>query len=353
MNKQNETLRLLLSLGITVLLIAFIAGLWQVFGGGLEGAPSASRPLEASTSNRTTPIISMVASPDGQTLATGSYGSRITLWDLSTGAASELDQHQGRVNSLAIASGRLVSGSGDGSVRVWDLSSAFQVADPMVAGARVLSLAADTSGRVAAGYSDGNIRIWNLFDGSLVATIPAHDDQVSSLAFTPADPVQLVSGSHDGTIRVWELGGSAARLRQTMDVGSKVNTVALHPNNGLIASGDYDGRVRLWNLATGNEETGRSLPSHTFIVGDVAFSPNGEWLVSVGYDEKVKIWDLNAGTERQTFNLTPQKAGFLFAAEFVPTEEGMQLATAGYDGLVRLWDLDSGEAEVFAALNAP
>lgn len=345
--KKSEALSLLLSLVITLLLL--IGGVVWLLSSDLNpfASPDQPPPSSVGRSTRTTPIISMVVTPDARTIATGNYGSNITLWDVETRSPSRLEQHQGRVNSLAIVGDRLVSGSGDGSIRVWDITNAYEIQEPLSAAARVLSLAAANDGTVAAGYSDGYIRIWNIVDGSLVQAIAAHDDQVSSLAFSPADPDVLVSGSHDGTIKVWDWTIDSSQLVHRMDAGSKVTSLDIRGNDGRIASGDYDGRIRFWNLDTG-EEMNSAILGHTFIVGDVDFSPDGETLLSAGYDEKVRLWTIRTGQAQQTFDLSNEKAGFVFAAEFVnPDGPQPQIAIASYDGRVRLWNLNTEEAIAF------
>jgi WD40 repeat protein len=354
MSKRNETGVLLITLLITVALVVGGLGwfLSSPFNPWTENSrlrgPSAVVP---DGSVRTNPVISLAVTADGRTLATGNYGSTITLWDLRTQSPSVLDEHRGRVNSLVMSGDRLISGSGDGSVRVWDIANGYEVQEPLVAGGRVLSLAAAGNSTVAAGYSDGSVRIWDMQQGTAVRLIRAHTDQVTTLVFAPNTPGQLVSGSHDGTVKVWDLSTAGNEPQQQITLNSKVNSVDISPDGTLIASGDYDGNIRLWELATG-EETGRSLPGHTFIIGEVEFGPNGNLLVSAGYDEKIKVWDLRTGKEYRTFDLSPEQAGFVFAAEFIATPATVKLATAGYDGRVRIWDLETGEAESILACRA-
>ncbi len=358
MSQKKEAVAVVIALLFTLVLLIggvgwFLNSEMTVWLG--TDATDSDAGIQVSDRNRTTPIISMTLAEDGRTLATGNYGSTITLWDIETRSPSTLNAHQGRVNSLVMVSGRLVSGSGDGSVRVWDVSSAFEVQNPLSAPARVLSLAPANNGTVAAGYSDGSVRIWDVIGGNLVQNFAAHADQVSGLAFSAGDPTLLVSCSHDATIKVWDLSADVPLELQQIALDSKVTSIDVSADGLLIVSGDYQGRVRFWDLSTGNEDLGRSLPGHTFIIGEVEFSPDDAWLVSTGYDEKIKIWDLRTNTEYRTFDLSPDKAGFIFAAEFLSSEissetstgSPLKLLTAGYDGQVRLWDLETGDFEMF------
>jgi WD40 repeat protein len=355
MSKRNETRVLLITLLITIALV--VGGLGWFLNSPLNPfARSSPRTVPSEVVSdraaRTNPIISLAATADGRTLATGNYGSTITLWDLMSQSPSVLEEHRGRVNSLVMVGDRLVSGSGDGSIRVWDMANAYEVQKPLVGGGRVLSLASAGNGIMAAGYSDGTVRLWDIQQGTAVRLLQAHTDQVTSLVFVPDEPERLVSGSHDGTVKVWDLRTATTTPQQQMTLDSKVTSLDISPDGALIVSGDYDGRIRFWELATGEEATGRSLPGHTFIIGEVEFGPNGNLLVSTGYDEKIKVWDLRTGTEYRTFDLSPQQAGFVFAAEFIATPATVKLATAGYDGRVRIWDLETGEAESILACRA-
>jgi WD40 repeat protein len=58
---------------------------------------------------------------------------------------------------------------------------------------------------VAAGADDaGSIRIWDVATGAVVAELTGHRGAVNSVEFTP-DGLGLVSGSDDGTVRLWQL----------------------------------------------------------------------------------------------------------------------------------------------------
>ena len=87
--------------------------LWDVNKGELL------RVLEGHT-NR---VSSVAFSPDGTTLASGSFDNTIRLWDVATGnQISPLRGHTGPVLSVAFSpDGKtLVSGSEDRTVRIWD-----------------------------------------------------------------------------------------------------------------------------------------------------------------------------------------------------------------------------------------
>jgi hypothetical protein len=116
------------------------------------------------------------------------------------GAARVLAEPMGPVDALAFADDRLLSGSGDGAVRVWDVATGRAVARWPAPGG-ILALAPAPDGRrVASAGRDGVVRVHDL-DGDVVATLAWHDAPVVSLAWSGT---ALVSGDAAGRIAVWE-----------------------------------------------------------------------------------------------------------------------------------------------------
>jgi len=82
----------------------------------------------------------------------------------------------------------------------------------------------------------------------VVRTLTGHTKDVNAVAVTP-DGRQIVSGSDDGTVRVWDLAtGEAART--LTNYGAPVAAVAVTPDGRQIVSGSDDDTVRMWDLPT-------------------------------------------------------------------------------------------------------
>jgi glucose repression regulatory protein TUP1 len=117
-----------------------------------------------------------------------------------------------------------VSGSGDRTVRIWDMEdrsmrvlAVSPEADPAPSGgpsntdAGVTSVAISPDGAlVAAGCVDAVVRIWSVATGALVEQLRGHQDSVYSVVFT-RDGHGIVSGSLDNTLKYWDLRGGKAR----------------------------------------------------------------------------------------------------------------------------------------------
>src|SRR5207253_2076151 len=107
-------------------------------------------------------------------------------------------------------------------------------------------------------------------------------------------------GSHDGTVRLWDLatGRARATLRHTSTGG--VNAVAFSADGATVASGSWEtekrqgairqrGLIRLWNATTGQERA--LLKKQLEHVMSLAFSPDGRLLAAGIRDGSVKLWD--------------------------------------------------------------
>ena len=132
------------------------------------------------------------------------------VWDiLGRQIRNTFAGHEQDIYSLDFASnGRhIASGSGDHTVRVWDIEQAREILNLQIEDG-VTTVAISPGGHyVAAGSLDKSVRVWDIGSGNLIARLDGldgHKDSVYSVAFGP-DGETLVSGSLDKTIKMWQL----------------------------------------------------------------------------------------------------------------------------------------------------
>ncbi|KAJ7698351.1 hypothetical protein B0H17DRAFT_332784 [Mycena rosella] len=240
-------------------------------------------------------VRSVAFSPDGRRIVSGSDDNTIRIWDSDTGAAvgAPLTGHSNCVQSVAFSPDgrRIVSGSGDNTIRIWDSDTGAAVGAPLTGHSNgVQSVAFSPDGRrIVSGSSDNTIRIWDSDTGAAVgAPLTGHSNWVQSVAFSP-DGRRIVSGSDDNTIRIWDSDTGSAIGAPLTGHTNRVWSVAFSPDGRQIVSGSGDNTIRIWDSDTG-AAVGAPLTGHTNGIWSVAFSPDGRQIVSGSEDETIRLW---------------------------------------------------------------
>lgn len=148
---------------------------------------------------------SIAFSPDGRTIAAAGAdlsNAEIRLWDVEAGTSRILGRSTRQITSIGFfPDGKhLVSGSWDETVRVWNI----QTGEAPILGENcscISHLTISTAGdRIAAASLDGRIRVWD-FETRRSRNV-GQCYGVSAISFINGDH-SLVTGSDDGTVRLW------------------------------------------------------------------------------------------------------------------------------------------------------
>ena len=150
---------------------------------------------------------------------------------------------------------------------------------------------------IAIGLETGGIITLDGSTGGQIAVFPGHPRWVRSLAFSP-DGTSLVSGSHDNTVKLWDIQTGGV-VKTFYGHTHWVVSVSVSADCSIIASGSWDETIRLWDIKTG--ECCQVIKQQDWVYY-VKFSPtNPQHLVSVSSD-KVWHWDINGHQTKPAHN---------------------------------------------------
>ncbi|MBD2184912.1 serine/threonine-protein kinase [Aerosakkonema funiforme] len=165
--------------------------------------------LKTTLTGHSNSVNSVAFSPDGQTLASGSFDDTIKIWDIRSGKLkTTLTGHSNWVRSVAFSPDgqTLASGSRDNTIKIWDIRSGQLKTTLTGHSDNVNSVAFSPDGQtLASGSDDKTIKIWDIHSGQLKTTLTGHSNDVNSVAFSPDGQTLASSGSYDNTIKLWRI----------------------------------------------------------------------------------------------------------------------------------------------------
>ncbi|KAG0222019.1 hypothetical protein BGX31_009410 [Mortierella sp. GBA43] len=223
-------------------------------------------------------------------------------------------------------------GLNSGGIDVYSTST-WERAKILVSNSRPInSVAFSTTGQLVSGSLDKMVRVWDIVTENCLKVLTGHTAGVNSVAFSPQRG-QVASGSNDQSIRLWDVSSGTCKLLRGHT--KAVWSVTFSPNDCQLASGGGDKTVRLWDADTGTLHS--TLSGHDGAVYSVAYSPQGHLIASGGVDKTVRLWNVESG---ECHSILRGHLGEIRAVSFSPFA-GL-VASGSTDNSIRLWDVETG-----------
>ncbi|HZI02995.1 MAG TPA: LpqB family beta-propeller domain-containing protein, partial [Archangium sp.] len=329
-------------------------------------------------------INSLLFSPDGRRLVSGSDDHTLRLWELEQGTHQVLSGHTDEVWRLAPfpdARG-FVSSSKDGTLRHWDLETGEGRLFATLAGP-VSALAASADGRYLLANSrvDDQLLVWDRSGGAprtlatghggveellvspdggyvLFRTTPGKrvvlgdltrgtfrpledGGYLKAMAFSPRGDLAAVVG-RDGTLRLFD--ARSGKLRPLSERFVDVSAPTFSHDGGGLAFAHGEGEVRFLDLTTGRS---RVLGRQEGMLHGLGFSPDGRYVTAYGKGPVARMWNVSTGKPRD-LRASPEA---IYTIRYAP--DGRHLAMGSSDGTLRLFALDSELDRVLLTAPAP
>ncbi|MBI1901905.1 MAG: hypothetical protein HYS13_12445 [Planctomycetia bacterium] len=282
-------------------------------------------------------VQSLAFSDDGLRLASGAY-QEVKIWKQPTNVrAADFASAEG-TSVVAVSPDRkwLAVGGAGNVIRIFDLAAGKEhKALTGHAGAiTALRFTADNQ-KLVSGSADKSVRVWNVADGALAGRLDT-PQPVAALTLV-ATGAQIATGGGDNLIRLWTTPAPAAAIA---NVPQPPTALAASPDKKLLAFGSADGKIVLVDSASGNVT--RTLAGHGGPITSLTFSAANNRLISGSADKTIRVWDPNAD---QALLVLP--AGLAPVDAVAIHQSGAQAASASGEGDIAIWKLDAAAPRKF------
>ncbi|CAB4401166.1 unnamed protein product [Rhizophagus irregularis] len=183
---------------------------------------------------------------------------------------------------------------------------------------------------IVSGSSDNTLRIWDTENSKEMGILEGHESRIWDVSSNKIGTM-VSSASGDGSIKLWDTSKHVCVTSFT-EHSSDVYSVRFHPGDNHIVTGGYDKIIRLYDVSAGRLV--KTFTGHQLSVSKTIFNPLGNLIVSGSKDNTIKFWDIVSGLCIRTIS---SHLGEVTSVEM--NSSGTLLLSSSKDNSNRLWDV--------------
>jgi WD40 repeat protein len=262
----------------------------------------------------------MLFVPRSHLLVVGGTGGFLAMVDADSGRVlKRLRGHADLVWTPGIsADGRvMVTGSGDGTMRLWSLPDGRALAAPLELDPPPADVQLSPDGRwIAVADGTDTVQIFDVRSRRLAHRAKGQEG-IYLARFSP-DGRLLATGDTHGRAEVWSTASWKPITRAFSGHNGVVDLAAISPDDRTLATGARDGIVRLWDIKT-DEPVGAPLPGLPGQRVIPLFTPDGSALIAAYASGRAYRWDIRtASLIRQACRVAGRRLTQAEWEEFLP-----------------------------------
>jgi WD40 repeat protein len=290
----------------------------------------------------------VAVSSSGQHVVSGSEDGTVRIWNAVTlkELAKLKPDDKGYVASISFSpdGARFVTISVAGAVHVFDFLTLRQLVELEI-NRELISLHTWLSDDPRAFFSvfsndgtrliavaAGEVCIWSAVTFEELGRFKAH----APIALSPHGTRIVAFRSRKMTEAAVYDATTSEELVQLKAFTTDVRTIAFSPDGHHVVFGVSDNSLRLWDAVTWEEIAILESPAYIGGVNSVAFSPGGSRIVSASADHTLRLWDATSHKELSQFK---GHEGSVRAVAFSP--DGGQFVSGSGDSTVRIWSANA------------
>jgi WD40 repeat protein len=197
--------------------------------------------------------------------------------------------------------------------------------------------------RLVSGSSDGSLILWDTETGAQISQLPSLGVSIGCLSYSPRGSF-VIYGAEDGYIRKWDGIASDAMELGSLDTLEPISSLCWSPNGFEIMGGTANGSLWGFGMLFPSEVTDYGHV-HSDVINSAAYSPTGTTIASASSDHTVKLWHVGTleNSAEPTFVLEHSSA--VHCVAFSPTRPVLATGTDYF----HVWKADTGQ-EIFRGI---